>query len=103
MGRVISLQLSISTGSTARAIKFAETPRTDHKTGEKGIDPTHDQGLRNHHHHVSLEHPHHGFHARWIRHWVRWRLATVVGVFQECASPESIDQIVPASLKRLAV
>lgn len=76
---------------------------TDHEAREEGIDPAHDQCLRNHHHHISLQHTHHSFHARRVSHGIRRRLATVVGIFQKCTATEACDHIVLADLEGLAV
>lgn len=76
---------------------------TDHESRKESVDPTHNQRLRNHHHHVSLEHAHHCLHACWIRHRIRWRLAAVVGVLEELAAPEAGDQVVLAGLEGFAV
>lgn len=76
---------------------------TNHETREEGVDPTHDQCLRDHHHHISLQHSHHCFHARRVSHRVRGRLSTVVGVLQEGATAEARNQVVPSHLERFAV
>lgn len=76
---------------------------TDHESREEGINPTHDQSLRDHHHHVSLQHAHHSLHACRISHGVSGRLAPVVGVLQKCAAAESRDHVVLANLEGLAV
>lgn len=78
-------------------------PRTDHESREEGVDPAHDQSLRDHHHHVSLEHAHHSLHCGWIRHRVRRRLAAVVGVLEELSAAEAGDQVVFTGLKGLMV
>jgi hypothetical protein len=76
---------------------------TDDKAREESIDPAHDQGLRDHHHHVSLKHSHHSFHTRGVSHGIRGGLATVVGVLQKCAVAESSNHVVLAHLEGLAV
>ena len=76
---------------------------TDHESGEEGIDPAHDQGLRDHHHHVSLQHAHHSFHAGRVRHRVGGRLTPVIGVLQKCTAAEPRDHVVLAGLEGLAV
>lgn len=80
-----------------------DIPHTDHESREEGVDPAHDQGLRDHHHHVSLQHTHHSLHACRVSHRVRGRLTTVVGVLQKCAVPEARNHVVLAGLEGLAV
>lgn len=82
---------------------YIKMQHTDNKAREEGIDPAHDQGLRDHHHHVSLKHSHHSFHACGVGHGVRGRLATVVGVLQKCAVAESSNHVALAHLEGLAV
>ena len=62
-----------------------KSPLTDDKTREEGIDPSHDQRLRNHHSHISLHHAHHAFHGRRVAHRIRPRLAPLVRLSQELA------------------
>lgn len=82
---------------------YIKLQHTDDKARKEGIDPTHDQGLRDHHHHVSLKHSHHSFHARRISHGVRGRLAAIIGILEKCAIAESSNHVVLAHLKGLAV
>lgn len=66
----------------------------DDEAGEKGIDPGHDERLRDHHGHVSLHHPHHSFHGGRIRHWIGCSLTLGFrSTLQECSLLEAIDEI----------
>lgn len=80
-------------GSKEGGISSLRVGRTDDKTGEEGVDPAHDQRLRDHHRHVPLHHPHHPFHGRRVRHRVPGRLASVLGVFEEDAVFVGGDEI----------
>lgn len=59
--------------------------RTDDESRKKRIDPSHDQSLGHHHSHIPLHHTHHALHGGGIRHWVRPRLASVLGLGEELA------------------
>lgn len=85
------------------SLPSAIVSHTDHKSREERVDPAHYQSLRDHHHHVPLEHAHHSLHGSWIRHRVRGRLAAVVGVLEELSAAEAGDQVVFTSLKGLTV
>lgn len=66
---------------------------TDDESGEESIDPTHDQSLRDHHHHIPLHHAHHGLHAGRVGHGIRRRLTPTVGILQKCAALERRDEV----------
>lgn len=63
--------------------KRGKKSHTDDKSGKEGIDPAHNQGLRNHHGHVPFHHAHHALHSRRVRHGVPSRFPSVFGVFKE--------------------
>jgi hypothetical protein len=72
---------------------------TDNEAREEGVDPAHNQTLRDHHGHVSLHHAHHAFHGRRIAHGIRSRLAPRLRVGQELALLVSLHHEPLASLK----
>lgn len=76
---------------------------TDNKPSKERVNPTHDQGLGNHGHHVSFQHSHHCLHASRVRHGVGWGLATVVRILQESAIAEAIHNVVLSHLERLTI
>lgn len=72
---------------------------TDNKSREKGINPPHDQRLRNDHRHIPLHHAHHSLHSRRVRHWIRCRLTLLLWLFQERPVFVGIYQVSFASFK----
>lgn len=58
---------------------------TDDETGEKSIDPSHNQRLRDHHGHLAFHHAHHALHSRRIAHWVWPGLAPHLRLSQKLA------------------
>jgi hypothetical protein len=52
---------------------------------KEGVNPTHDERLRNHHGHLSLHHAHHALHGGGIRHGIGPGLAPRVWVCQKLA------------------
>lgn len=74
--------------------------RTDNITGEKGIDPAHDQTLRNHHGNIALHHAHHSLHHGGISHRVGSGLSTHVWFGEERSFPVCFDEIAPARGER---
>lgn len=84
MGKAISLlKLAMQPHN-----QLAQT-HTDHEAREESIDPAHDQRLRDHHHHIPLQHAHHSLHARRVGHRIRRWLATVIGISQKGAAPKA--------------
>ena len=83
----------ISTLSTYVNISNAgECSPTNHKSTEKGINPPHDQRLRNNHRHIPLDHIHHLVHAGWISHRVGWGLSHGIGVLEVGAGLILLDK-----------
>ena len=100
----VSLAKSVSTSKHSThggpAPLLAQAPgakHTDNKASEKRINPPHNHGLWNHHHHIPLHHPHHTLHGSGIRHGIRSRLAPVLGILEEDAIFECRDEIVLAT------
>lgn len=48
---------------------------TNDKSCKEGVDPAHNEGLWDHHRHVSLHHVHHAVHRSRVGHRIRRRLA----------------------------
>ena len=67
---------------------------TDYKPRKEGLDPPHDQRLRNHHHHVPFHHPHHPLHGCGICHRIPGRLPSLLGLFEKFTLLVAIDKIV---------
>lgn len=68
------------------ANRQGERQLQNHISGEKGVDPAHDQRLRDHHRHVALHHAHHALHGGGVGHWIGGRFAARFGpVAQEGA------------------
>lgn len=80
-------------------LRFMGGRRTNDESAEEGVDPSHDERLRDNHSHVPLHHPHHALHSSGVSHWVRRRLALSVGVLEVGARLEGRDEGVLASLE----
>lgn len=74
---------------------------TDDVAAEEGVDPAHDQGVRDHHSHVPLHHAHHPLHRIRIRQRIRRRLALLLRLLQERARLVPIRQGLAACFKSL--
>lgn len=66
---------------------------TNHKPREKGIDPPHNQRLRNHHGHLPLHHAHHPFHSRGVAHRIRSGFPPQLGLSQELSLLEGLHHV----------
>lgn len=69
-----------------------ECSPTYYKSTEKGINPPHNQCLRNNHCHIPLDHIHHLVHAGWVSHRVGWRLPHGFGVLEVGAGLVLLDK-----------
>lgn len=73
---------------------------TNNEARKKGIDPAHNQRLRNHHGHLALHHAHHALHGRRIAHGIRPRFPPHVRLSQELSFLERLHHVCFARGKR---
>lgn len=67
---------------------------------KEGIDPAHDQTLRDHHGDLTLHHAHHALHSSRIGHWVALGLATHLGLGEEGTVFVCLNHVCLASSER---
>lgn len=75
---------------------------TDNVAAEKGIDPAHNQRIRDNHGHVILHHAHHAIHLARVRKRVRRRLALPIRFLEKLARLVAAGEGIASGLKRLA-